>query len=125
MLRPAHRARGPPRLRIRTAAHPRRRPARLALPNVLQLIAPPCRGSLKGVCARRIRQEFTGHINHATTHGHLWSPSCFSASCGGAPLAALRQYVEQQKRRSEVARQSSLEMHSSPTRTPGLSVRSR
>ncbi|GGQ70068.1 hypothetical protein GCM10010280_15610 [Streptomyces pilosus] len=49
--------------------------------------------SLKGVSARRIRLgappgrrlggEFTGRINPATTHGHLWSPSYFSASCGG------------------------------------------
>jgi putative transposase len=54
--------------------------------------------SLKGVSARRIRQEFTGRINHALTHGHLWSPSYFSASCGGAPLAIVRQYIEQQKR---------------------------
>ncbi|MFE2219277.1 IS200/IS605 family transposase, partial [Streptomyces canus] len=26
------------------------------------------------------------------------SPSYFSASCGGAPLAIVRQYIEQQKR---------------------------
>ncbi len=54
--------------------------------------------SLKGVSARRIRQEFTGQINRAIMHGHLWSPSYFSASCGGAPLAIVRQYIEQQKR---------------------------
>jgi putative transposase len=52
--------------------------------------------SLKGVSARRIRQEFTGHINRAITHEHLWSPSYFSASCGGAALAIVRQYIEQQ-----------------------------
>jgi putative transposase len=54
--------------------------------------------SLKGVSARRTRQEFTGRISRATTHGHLWSPSYFSASCGGAPSAIVRQYTEQQKR---------------------------
>jgi putative transposase len=53
--------------------------------------------SLKGVSVRRIRQEFTGHINRAIMHGHLWSPSYFS-SCGGAPLAIVRQYIEQHKR---------------------------
>ncbi|MER5968756.1 IS200/IS605 family transposase [Streptomyces sp. NPDC002055] len=53
--------------------------------------------SLKGVSARRIRQEFTDRINHATSHGHLWSPSYFAASCGGAPLATIRQYIEQQQ----------------------------
>jgi putative transposase len=31
-------------------------------------------------------------------HGHLWSPSYFAASCGGAPLSIIRQYIEQQKR---------------------------
>jgi putative transposase len=54
--------------------------------------------SLKGVSARRIRQEFTGHNNPAITHGHLWSPSYLSASCGGEPLAIVRQYIEQQQR---------------------------
>ncbi|MER5225560.1 IS200/IS605 family transposase [Streptomyces flaveus] len=54
--------------------------------------------SLKGVSARRIRQEFPGRINRAVMHGHLWSPSYFSASCGGAPLAIVRQYIEQQQR---------------------------
>ncbi|MEU3092113.1 IS200/IS605 family transposase [Streptomyces massasporeus] len=51
-----------------------------------------------GVSARRIRQEFTGRINRAIMHGRLWSPSYFSASCGGAPLALVRQYIERQKR---------------------------
>jgi putative transposase len=27
----------------------------------------------------------------------LWSPSYFTASCGGAPLSIIQQYVEQQK----------------------------
>jgi putative transposase len=30
-------------------------------------------------------------------HGHFWSPSYFAASCGGAPLNTIRQYIEQQK----------------------------
>ncbi|MER5598825.1 IS200/IS605 family transposase [Streptomyces sp. NPDC002265] len=54
--------------------------------------------SLKGVSARRIRQEFTSRINRTIMHGHLRSPPYFSASCGGAPLAIVRQYIEQQKR---------------------------
>ncbi|MBT2407115.1 MULTISPECIES: IS200/IS605 family transposase [unclassified Streptomyces] len=53
--------------------------------------------SLKGVSARRIRQEFTGR-NRTLMHGHLWSPSYFAASCGGAPLTIIRQYIEQQRR---------------------------
>lgn len=54
--------------------------------------------SLKGVSARRLRSEFTGRVNRHLMHGHLWSPSYFAASCGGAPLAIIRQYIEQQKR---------------------------
>lgn len=51
-------------------------------------------GSLKGVSSRRLRQRF-----RMPTHcDHLWSPSYFAASCGGAPLAIIRQYVEQQRR---------------------------
>ncbi|MER5362040.1 transposase, partial [Streptomyces sp. NPDC002785] len=61
-----------------------------------------------------IRQEFTGHINRAIMHGHLWSPSYFSASCGGAPLAIVRQYIEQQNRPLQPAGQSSPEIHSYP-----------
>jgi putative transposase len=54
--------------------------------------------SLKGVSARRLRSEFTGHVNRASMHGHLWSPSYFAASCGGAPLSIIRDYIEQQQR---------------------------
>ncbi len=31
--------------------------------------------SLKGVSARRLRAGFTGRVNRAIMHGHLWSPS--------------------------------------------------
>lgn len=54
--------------------------------------------SLKGVSAHYIRKEFTGRTNQAITHGHLWSPSYFAASCGGAPLAVIKEYIENQKR---------------------------
>jgi putative transposase len=54
--------------------------------------------SLKGVSARRLRQEFTGKINHAIMHGHFWSPSYFAGSCGGAPLAVVKEYIENQRR---------------------------
>ncbi|MBZ6138027.1 IS200/IS605 family transposase [Streptomyces olivaceus] len=54
--------------------------------------------SLKGVSTRRIRQEFTGPTTSAIMYGPLWSPSYFSASCGGAPLAIVRQYIEEQQR---------------------------
>ena len=49
--------------------------------------------SLKGVSSRRLRQQF-----RVRTHReHLWSPSYFAASCGGAPLAIIRAYVESQR----------------------------
>jgi len=54
--------------------------------------------SLKGVSARRLRGEFTGRVNRASMRGHFWSPSHFAASCGGAPLSIIRQYIEQQRR---------------------------
>ncbi|MGG2462949.1 IS200/IS605 family transposase [Streptomyces sp. RGM 3693] len=54
--------------------------------------------SLKGVSSRYLRKEFTDRVNRAIMHGHFWSPSYFAASCGGAPLAIIRQYIEQQKR---------------------------
>jgi putative transposase len=53
--------------------------------------------SLKGVSARRLRSEFTGRVNRQIMHGHFWSPSYFAASCGGAPLNIIRQYIEQQR----------------------------
>jgi putative transposase len=54
--------------------------------------------SLKGVSARRLRQDFTGQVNQASMRGRFWSPSYFAASCGGAPLSIIRAYVEQQRR---------------------------
>jgi putative transposase len=54
--------------------------------------------SLKGVSARYLRQEFTGRVNRHLMRGHLWSPSYFAASCGGAPLAIVKQYIADQKR---------------------------
>ncbi|WP_408611144.1 transposase [Glycomyces xiaoerkulensis] len=54
--------------------------------------------SLKGVSARRLRYEFTGRVNRSIMHGHFWSPSYFAASCGGAPLSIIGQYLEQRQR---------------------------
>jgi putative transposase len=55
-------------------------------------------GSLKGVSARRLRQEFPGHIRKYLWGEHFWSPSYFAASCGGAPLEIIKEYIENQKR---------------------------
>jgi putative transposase len=53
---------------------------------------------LKGVSAHYLREEFPGPVNPHLLHGHLWSPSYLAASCGGAPLAIIKEYIEQQKR---------------------------
>nr|WP_326708263.1 MULTISPECIES: transposase [unclassified Streptomyces] len=53
---------------------------------------------LKGACARRLRQESPGH-NHKYLWGdHFWSPSYSAASCGGAPLSIIKEYVDNQRR---------------------------
>ena len=53
--------------------------------------------SLKGVLARRLRQEFP--TSSATTRAQrLWSGSYLARSLGGAPLSTVRQYIEQQNR---------------------------
>jgi len=52
--------------------------------------------SLKGVSSRLLRKQFP-EIEKRYWKGVLWSPSYFAASCGGAPLSVIRQYIEQQK----------------------------
>jgi putative transposase len=54
--------------------------------------------SLKGVTARRLVQEFP-EVNAACGRGHLWSPSYFVVSVGGAPLEVIKRYVETQGER--------------------------
>ena len=53
--------------------------------------------SMKGVSSRMLRQERPDIANHYYKDV-LWSPSYFSASCGGAPLDIIKKYVEQQNR---------------------------
>ena len=52
--------------------------------------------SLKGVSSRLLRLE-RPDIARRYWKGVLWSPSYFAASCGGAPIAILKSYIEQQK----------------------------
>jgi len=52
--------------------------------------------SLKGVSSRLLRQD-RPDIRKRYCRGVLWSPSYFAASCGSAPIAIVRQYIEQQK----------------------------
>lgn len=53
--------------------------------------------SLKGVSSRVLRQRMPS-ISDRYYKNVLWSPSYFAASCGGAPLSVIKQYVEQQAR---------------------------
>jgi REP element-mobilizing transposase RayT len=54
------------------------------------LVSRACR---RGDCV----SDFTGRVNRHIMHGHLWSPSYFAASCGGAQLNITREYIEQQR----------------------------
>lgn len=52
--------------------------------------------SLKGVSSRLIRKKRYACIKDKLWAGALWSPSYFAASCGGAPISIIKQYIEQQ-----------------------------
>jgi putative transposase len=52
--------------------------------------------SLKGVSSRLLRSE-RPDLEKRYWNNVLWSPSYFAASCGGAPLGIIKQYVEQQR----------------------------
>ena len=53
--------------------------------------------SLKGVSSRLIRKKKYPTIAKKLWGNALWSPSYFAGSCGGAPIAIIRQYIEQQQ----------------------------
>lgn len=53
---------------------------------------------LKGRTAHAVRREYTGASVCARMRGHLWSPSYFAVSCGGAPLSIIKQYIDGQAR---------------------------
>ena len=52
--------------------------------------------SLKGASSRRLRSERPDIANRYWKN-MLWSPSYFAASCGGASIGIVRQYIEQQQ----------------------------
>ena len=53
--------------------------------------------SLKGVSSFLIRKKNYPSIQKKLWGNALWSPSYFAGSCGGAPIAIIRQYIEQQR----------------------------
>ena len=52
--------------------------------------------SLKGVSSRKLKLHHP-EVSDRYFKSALWSPSYFAASCGGAPLEIIKQYVEQQQ----------------------------
>ena len=48
--------------------------------------------------AYAVRREFTGVCVRARMRRHLWSPSYFAVSCGGAPLSIIKQHIHGQAR---------------------------
>lgn len=48
--------------------------------------------------SHHLRTEFPDHIRKYLWGQHFWSPSYFVASCGGAPLDIIEQYITNQKR---------------------------
>jgi putative transposase len=51
---------------------------------------------LKGVSSRMIRHVAYPEVVNNLHGTHFWSPSYFAASCGGAPLSLVKQYIDQQ-----------------------------
>ena len=54
--------------------------------------------ALKTGTSRRLRSVFGQHLDAFYSKPVLWSRSYCVLSCGGAPLAVIQQYIEQQDR---------------------------
>lgn len=54
--------------------------------------------NFKTVTSRLLRKEFASELGQVYKKPVLWSRSYFVASCGGAPLAVIKQYIEAQRR---------------------------
>lgn len=52
--------------------------------------------SLKGVSSRLLRKQHP-ELHRYYWKGVLWSSSYFAGSCGGASIALIKQYIEQQR----------------------------
>lgn len=53
--------------------------------------------SLKGVSARLLRKRAFPEIRRKLWGGHFWTPSYFASTTGGASIATIRRYIEQQR----------------------------
>ncbi len=59
--------------------------------------------NLKGVSSRLLRKHLPS-ITKNYWKDALWSPSYFAASCGGAPINIIKQYIRQQKTPNRIRR---------------------
>ena len=53
--------------------------------------------SLKGASSRLIRKRRFPEVRKVLWGEHFWSPSYFAASCGGAPLEIIKEYIRDQR----------------------------
>ena len=53
--------------------------------------------SLKGVSARLLRQRNFPEVRRKLWGTHFWTPSYFAATTGGATLATIKRYIENQR----------------------------
>ena len=65
-------------------------PPKVALSNLV--------GKLKEKSSYYIRKEFWSIIKQKLWGKHFWSPSYCAVSCGGAPLAIVKEYIKNQQR---------------------------
>ena len=54
-------------------------------------------GKLKGKSSYFLRREFWQQIKQKLWGNNFWSPSYCVTTCGGAPRAIVKQYIEQQR----------------------------
>jgi putative transposase len=55
-------------------------------------------GKLKGKSSHFLRKNYWDEIRQKLWGEHFWSPSYCSVTCGGAPLAIVKQYIDEQRR---------------------------
>ena len=61
-----------------------------------QMELPKFINSIKSVSSRKIRQEYSEHLNKIYLKKVLWNESYFIASCGGVTISVLKKYIEGQ-----------------------------
>ena len=60
--------------------------------------------ALKGISARLLMKKYGEYINERLWGGHLWNPSYFIATVSENTEKQIREYIQNQKKVSEVRR---------------------